>query len=122
MKYYNEEMLKLSGLLSEQKDMSIEDFAEKRYAGAKKISMNAKEKGGVAMLTYYHFIVKLPHYKNAADGKFNLSKASKTYKDLCSELHSHMEDIGKVDEVKFQKLVGEIEVIGELIIKNKDKK
>jgi len=101
-----------------QKDMSFLDFAKKRHDGAEKISINAKEKAGIAMLTYHHFNVKLPHYKNAADGKFDLKKANNEYKSVCSELHSYMENIGKVDEVKFQKLVGEIEVLGELIIKS----
>ena len=41
------------------------------------------------------------------------------YKELCSELHSYMDDIASVDQSKFQKLVGKIEVIGELLIRNK---
>ena len=56
---------------------SFENFAEKRFKGAEKITNNAKEKGGPAMLTYHHFRVKLPYYKKAMEGKFD-SEKSKT--------------------------------------------
>ena len=94
----------------------FENFAETRMGGAKKISENAKEKGGPAMLTYHHFIVKLPYYKKAADGKLDMEKTKKEYTDLVSKLHKSGSNIGQVE---FQRLVGKIEVLGELIIKNK---
>ena len=116
-----EEILKLSGLLNEEKsEMPMSEFAKKRHDGAEKIANNAKEKGGVALLTYNHFIVKLPYYNEASKGKFNFKKMKKKYQELCSQLHSYMEKIEEVDQTKFQKLVGEIEVIGELLIKNKE--
>ena len=96
----------------------FETFAEKRMGGAEKIAKNAKEKGGPAMLTYHHFIVKLPHYKKAKEGKFDLEKTKSEYKKLVNELHSASEDV-EMTQVKFQKLVGLIEVLGELIIKSK---
>lgn len=102
--------------IKEDKDFEI--FAEKRMGGAEKIAKNAKEKGGPAMLTYHHFIVKLPYYKKAKEGKFDVEKAKSEYKKLVNELHSASEDVD-MNQVKFQKLVGLIEVLGELIIKNK---
>lgn len=115
-----EQILKLSGLLNEQQaELSIEEFAEKRHDGAEKIANAAKEKGGIALLTYDHFHVKLAYYKKASEGKFNRKKFQEEYKELCSELHSYMDDIASVDQSKFQKLVGKIEVIGELLIRNK---
>ena len=56
-------MIKLSDLILEatNEKPAFEDFAEKRFKGAKKIADGAKEKGGVSMLTYHHFQVKL-HY------------------------------------------------------------
>ena len=55
-------MLKLKDILAQDKIPSkgFEEFASKRYDGAKKIVDNAKEKGGPAILTYHHFVVKLP--------------------------------------------------------------
>ena len=116
------ELLKLCGLFSEQTEIELDEFAKKRHDGAEKIANNAKEKGGIATLTHDHFIVKLPYYKNAAKGKFDLKKANVEYKELCTELHSYMNDISKMNQKKFQMLVGKIEVLGELIIRNKEKK
>lgn len=116
-----EEILRLSGVLNEAKtELTLEEFAKKRHDGAEKISDGAKSKGGVALLTHHHFVVKLPYYKQAASGKFSRKKANEEYKKLCSELHSYMDDIAGMDQTKFQKLVGKIEVLGELLIRNKD--
>ena len=62
--------MKLIELLNEGKEENFQEFAEKRLGGATKIVDNAKEKGGPSMLTYHHFVVKLPHYKKASDVKF----------------------------------------------------
>jgi Cdc6-like AAA superfamily ATPase len=113
-----DELLKLSGLLNE--DAKMESFADKRFAGAKKIADNAHEKGGVALLTYNHFKVKLPYYKKAIEGKLNFSEVKKEYSKLCSELHSHMKNIEDMNQTHFQELVGKIEVLGELLIRNKN--
>lgn len=95
----------------------MKKFAKKRHAGAEKISDAAKEKGGPAMLTYHHFVVKLPYYKKASEGKLDYDEISKEYKELCARLHEYMDDITKMNQTDFQKLVGRIEVIGELLIK-----
>ena len=84
--------------------------------GASKIVDNAKEKGGPAMLTYHHFVVKLPYYKKASEGDFDLSEAKKEYKEHLDKLCDLGSDIGQIE---FQRLVGQIEVLGELIIKHK---
>jgi hypothetical protein len=96
----------------------FEVFAEKRLKGAEKIVKNAKEKGGPAMLTYYHFNVKLPYYKKASEGKFDIESTKKEYKKLLDELCDISENV-EISQIKFQKLVGLIEVLGELIIKHK---
>lgn len=95
------------------KPNSFDSFAEKRLKGASKIADSSKEKGGPAMLTYHHFVVKLPYYKDAAEGKFDMTKAKKEFNQLIKQLDCDMQ------QVEFQKLVGKIEVIGELIIKHK---
>lgn len=103
--------MKLTDILLESK--SFDEFAEKRMGGAAKIADSAKEKGGPSMLTYHHFKVKLPYYKNASEGKFNLDNAKKEFDECVKQLSDDME------QVAFQKLVGKIEVLGELIIKHK---
>jgi hypothetical protein len=103
--------MKLLDILNESK--SFDTFAEKRMGGASKIANSAKEKGGPSMLTYHHFIVKLPYYKEASEGKFDMEKAKKEFNECVKQLSNDME------QVAFQKLVGRIEVLGELIIKHK---
>jgi hypothetical protein len=97
---------------------SFKTFAEKRLKGAEKITNNAKEKGGPAMLTYHHFRVKLPYYKKAMEGKFDVEKSKKEFKEKLDQLCDLSENV-KMSQVEFQKLVGLIEVLGELIIKQK---
>lgn len=108
--------MKLSDLLNEEKSLTFEEFAEKRYSGAKKISDNAKEKGGAAMLTYHHFVVKLPHYQKAAGGNFDLKKAKKEFKTNLGKLCEMTDDID-MRQTEFQRVMGLVEVLGELIIR-----
>jgi len=115
------DILKLAGLLNETSDSDeMQEFAQKRHDGAEKIADTAKAKGGVALLTYNHFKVKLPYYSKAADGKFNFDAMKKEYVRLCSELHSHMNHIEELGQTKFQELVGKLEAVGELLIRSKD--
>jgi hypothetical protein len=95
-------------------NLKFEEFAGIRLKGATKISDGAKEKGGFSMLTYHHFHVKLPYYKRASEGKFDLEKSKVEYKEHLDKLCS----MDKLSQVEFQKLVGIIEVLGELIIKH----
>lgn len=103
--------MKLTDILTESK--SFDEFAEKRMGGASKIANNAKEKGGPAMLTYHHFKVKLPYYKKASEGKFNVDEARKEFKETIKKISFDM------DQTAFQIEVGRLEVLGELIIKHK---
>jgi len=95
---------------------SLDTFAETRLKGATKISKQSKEKGGPSMLTYHHFVVKLPYYKEASEGKFNFATSVKEFDSCVNKLAQKMDNMGQVE---FQKLMGRIEVLGELIIKNK---
>lgn len=103
--------MKLFDLITESK--SFDTFAEKRMGGASKIADGAKEKGGPAMLTYHHFKVKLPYYKKASEGKFNVDEARKEFKETIKKISFDM------DQTAFQIEVGRLEVLGELIIKHK---
>jgi hypothetical protein len=100
----------------EEKESNFEEFAQKRFDGASKISENAKEKGGAAMLTYHHFIVKLPYYKKASEGKFDIKESKIDFKENLDKLCELTKDVD-MEQIEFQKLVGIIEVLGELIIK-----
>ena len=99
----------------------IADFAETRLGGAEKIADNAKEKGGLALLTYHHFEVKLPYYEKAAKGELNFDEAKTEYKDLLEKLYLATKGDMDIQQIDFQELVGKIEVLGELIIKENEK-
>lgn len=109
------DMIKLADILNEAKkqDNTFEDFAETRGKGAEKIADTAKEKGGLAMLTYNHFKVKAPYYKKASEGKFDIEKAKKEYEQVYKSISLTM------TQIEFQKAVGRLEVLGELIIRDK---
>lgn len=113
-------MIKLLNILKEEvlDTDSFKEFAQKRHDGAEKIADNAKEKGGPAMLTYHHFVVKLPYYKKANEGKFDIEEGVKEYGELLEQLKKAGKDVD-LDMTEFQKLVGRLEVLGELIIKGK---
>jgi hypothetical protein len=90
----------------------FDQFADTRLQGAEKITNDSKEKGGLALLTYYHYNAKLSTYEDAANGKFDLEKAKQEFKNLYSSLSYDME------QIEFQKVMGRLEVLGELIIED----
>lgn len=107
-------------LLEQVKGQTFEEFAQARHDGAKAIADAAKKKGGNALLTYEHFRVKLPYYKKAAAGNFSPQKAKSQLDKLMKRLESGINADVKIGQNEFQRLVGEIEVVGELIICFKD--
>ena len=108
-------MIKLLSILNEAKKEkeTLEDFATTRAAGAAKIADTAKEKGGLAMLTYNHFYVKAPYYKKAINGKFDKEAAKKEFNEILKGISLDM------NQNEFQRQVGKIEVLGELLIREK---
>jgi len=110
-------MIKFSDLLVESEKIGFDEFSSKRLKGATKITEDAKKKGGPSMLTYHHFKVKLPYYKKASEGKFKLDEAKTKFKENINKLCKLTETVD-IQQVEFQKLVGLIEVLGELIIKH----
>jgi hypothetical protein len=105
-------MIKLINLLTEAKE-SFEEFAKKRGDGAAKIAANAEEKGGLALLTWHHFKVKAPYYKKATEGKFDKEAATKEFTQTFKKISLNMTPI------EFQREVGRLEVLGELLIREK---
>ena len=105
-------MIKLTDILREVKE-KFEDFATIRGKGAAKISENAEKKGGLALLTWHHFKVKAPYYKKATEGKFDVEKAKKEFEDTYKKISLNM------TQIEFHREVGRMEVLGELLIRNK---
>jgi len=105
-------MIKLINILNEVKE-SFEDFATIRGKGAAKIAENAEEKGGLALLTWHHFKVKAPYYKKAAEGKFDKEAAKKEFDQTLKKISLGM------TQTEFQREVGRLEVLGELLIREK---
>jgi hypothetical protein len=105
--------MKLINLLFESKDKpeTFESFADTREAGAEKIADTAHKKGGLALLTWHHFKVKLPYYKRAAAGRFDLDKAKREFEETYKKISTSM------SQTEFQREVGRLEVLGELIIR-----
>ena len=105
-------MIKLKSLLKEEVVEDI-DFVNNRMNGAAKITQNAKEKGGHALLTYHHFVVKLPYYEKAKNGEMDIDAAKKEFIETLGKISLDM------DQTTFQTEVGRLEVLGELFINNK---
>ena len=105
-------MIKLSDILKEVKE-TFENFAITRGKGAAKIASTAEEKGGLALLTWHHFKVKAPYYKKAEEGKFNKEEAIKEFEKTLKSISLNM------TQIEFQREVGRMEVLGELLIRDK---
>ena len=105
-------------LITEKIDSkTFEKFVSNRLAGAIKIAETTKAKGGDSLLTYQHYKVKLPYYKKAAAGKFNIEEAKSELKKLHTYLHAIIDKFEAKGQTPFQQVMGKIEVVGELIIK-----
>jgi hypothetical protein len=105
-------MIKFINLLKEAKQ-SIEDFASTRLKGAEKIADTTFEAGGLSLLTYKHYKVKLPYYKKAAAGKLDKDTAKEEFEKTLKSISLEM------TQSQFQTEVGRLEVLGELLIENK---
>ena len=105
-------MIKLLEILKGVKE-TFEEFAKKRGEGAAKIAENAEKKGGLALLTWHHFKVKSSYYKKATEGKFNEEAAKKEFEQTLKKISLGMTPI------EFQREVGRLEVLGELLIREK---
>jgi hypothetical protein len=105
-------MIKLTDILNEAKE-TFENFAVTRGKGAAKIASTAEEKGGLALLTWHHFKVKAPYYKKAEEGKFDKEAAIKEFEKTLKSISLNM------TQTEFQREVGRMEVLGELLIREK---
>jgi hypothetical protein len=108
----NGNMIKFLDILNEVKE-TFENFAITRGKGAAKIAATAEEKGGLSLLTWHHFKVKAPYYKKATEGKFDKEAAKKEFEQTYKKISLNM------TQIEFQREVGRLEVLGELLIRNK---
>jgi hypothetical protein len=92
---------------------NFEEFAITRGKGAAKIASTAEEKGGLSLLTWHHFKVKAPYYKKAEEGKFDKEAAIKEFEKTLKSISLNM------TQIEFQREVGRMEVLGELLIREK---
>jgi hypothetical protein len=53
------------------------------------------------------------------DGELDMESLKSEYDDLLTDLYEATRNSMMISQVKFQELVGKIEVIGELLIENK---
>jgi len=104
--------MRLLDILKEVKE-TFESFATTRAKGAAKIASTAEEKGGLALLTWHHFKVKAPYYKKAEEGKFDKEAAIKEFEKTLKSISLNM------TQIEFQREVGRMEVLGELLIRDK---
>jgi len=116
-------MIKLKDIITEEKKEvskdAFEEFAETRMGGAEKITNDMHKKGGLALLTWHHYKVKLPYYKKASEGKLDVEKMQTEYKEYLEKLYKSTKGDMNITQIQFQELVGKLEVLGELIIKHK---
>ena len=84
----------------EVKKTELEDFATTRLKGAKKIADTTQEAGGLSLLTYKHYKVKLPYYKKASEGKLDLVQAKKEFNKILKSVSLDM------TQTEFQTEVG----------------
>jgi len=105
-------MIKLTDILKEVKE-TFENFATIRGKGAAKIADTAEKKGGLSLLTWHHFKVKAPYYKKATEDKFDKEEAKKEFEKTLKSISLNM------TQIEFQREVGRLEVLGELLIRKK---
>ena len=108
-------MIKLIKIINEVKKLkeTFEEFANIRGKGAANIESTAHEKGGLALLTWHHFKVKDSYYKKAEEGKFDKEASIKEFDKTLKSISLNM------TAIEFQREVGRLEVLGELIIRDK---
>lgn len=103
---------------TKQVDKQMLKFIKERRNGAQKIITQSARRSGVSRLTTKHFRAKIPLYDEA-------EKLIKNNKSLAQLKPKYMKVLAKLrktprNDMKFQELTGELEVLGEILIKSKN--
>lgn len=101
-----------------EKNEELETFIQKRKAGAAKLAKQATMKGGLSNLTAVHFRAKSKPYDVCAK---NLGD-KKVIKDHVNDLLKQLKSWEGMSQLEFQKVVGELEVYGEVGLQIKNPK
>lgn len=93
------------------------EFLKNRRNGAKETAAKAKQKGGDAILSYYHFAAKDKPYAEVTSVLRN--QGLNAAKKLCKENYKMLLKNVDLDmsQKEYQAIVGKIEVYGECYIK-----
>lgn len=95
-----------------EKNEELETFIEKRKAGAAKIAKQAMIKGGFSSLTAAHFKAKAKPYDICAKHLGD----KKAVKEHINMLLKKLKSWDEMSQMEFQKVMGELEVYGEVAI------
>ena len=100
---------------------SFERFLDKRLAGAEKLAVSTKAKGGYSTLTAIHYAAKAKPYaeciKLNSQHKEDQEKVNELYKQKAEDVYSKLSDLDSLSQKEFQALMGELEVWGEVYIR-----
>ena len=102
-------------LLEKKENLSIDEFIDKRSAGAKKIQKQAEAKGGPALLTSVHFKAKEKPYEYCSNNFDDIENITKKADEVFDKLKNWKE----MTQRDFQHYMGMLEAYGEIIIKIK---
>ena len=102
-------------LLEKKENLTIDEFIDKRSAGAKKIQQQAETKGGPALLTSVHFKAKEKPYEYCSNNIDSVEKIIKKADEVFDKLKNWKE----MTQKDFQHYMGMLEAYGEIIIKIK---
>lgn len=100
------------------KDREFENFLSKRKDGAKKLTIQAKNKGGFAKLTAIHFDAKDKPYAESLKHA-NSDDRESFFKKKAKEVYDKLRNLDTLSQREFQALMGELEVWGEVYIRSK---
>jgi len=92
-------------------------FITKRAAGASKIAEKSATKGGFSKLTAIHFKAKAKPYEQCKEHVPDKER-NEFFKSKAEETYSKLKDLDSLSQEEFQKLMGELEVWGEVYIRS----
>lgn len=99
-------------------DKRLLEFVQARMSAAKKTASQSSRKPGPSRLTAAHSKAKLPVYRRVIDmikRNDDLAALKSEYRSVLSQLRKNVRQ-----PEKFQKLTGQLEVLGEVLIKSKN--
>ena len=100
------------------KDKEFQLFLSKRKAGASKIALQAKNKGGYSKLTAIHFEAKARPYADSLKHA-DVKNRESYFKRKAKEVYDKLSNLDSLSQKDFQALMGELEVWGEVYIRSK---